>query len=263
MQELELMDVIKKAMQKQNLRENISLFSEIKKYECNICKDKEYVWVKEAEAMKPCVCRAQKSIKRRLKKAGISIKEYEKKNINNFPTDRKEAVEMKELAVDFIKNHQKGESIVFVGKSGTLKTTICMAICLELTRLGENHKYFSYRDEIPRLRNMMFKNAEGYENEIKKLTTCDNLFIDDLFKSMKSATATKDNNFKIEISPTDLHIMFQIINRRYINKKTTLFSTEYTISQIINEVDEATGTRIFEMCKKYWKVCNDINRRLV
>lgn len=233
-------------------------------YRCPLCKDKEWIWNEAAQAMIPCKCRAERNMERRLLKVGISTEEYKKRSLNSFPADRPEAVAMKDLAVRFLAEHKKGESIIYTGKSGTMKTSILMAICLELTtKSGQEHKYFSYRDEMPILKWLMFNKADEYQQKIKELINCDNLFIDDLFKSKKSAADTKMDAVKMDISSTDIQIMFQLVNGRYINHKTTLFSSEYKLSQIINELDEATGTRIFEMCKKYNMTCTDINRRLM
>ena len=84
-----------------------------------------------------------------------------------------------------------------------------------------------------------------------------------MFKNKKSAADTRANKIELEATSADTQIMFQLVNGRYLNRKTTLFSTEYRLSQIVNDVDEATGTRIYEMCKKYNMACNDINRRLM
>ena len=231
---------------------------------CKICNDNEYVWSDKYKAMIPCKCHAVRNMERRLRKAGISIEEYQKRSISNFPEDRPEAKKMKELALRFIAERQQGESIIYTGKSGTMKTSILMAICLELTyKYGQEHKYFSYRDEMPVLKWLMFNKADEYQQRIKELINCDNLFIDDLFKSKKSAADTKAGNAAIDVSATDLQIMFQLVNGRYMNRKTTLFSSEYKLSQIIADVDEATGTRIYEMCSKYNMTCKDINRRLM
>lgn len=231
---------------------------------CAICKDNEYVWSEKYKAMIPCKCHAVRNMERRLRKAGISIEEYQKRSIRNFPEDRPEAKKMKELALRFIAERQQGESIIYTGKSGTMKTSICMAICLEMTmRYGQNHKYFSYRDEMPLLKWLMFNKADEYQEKIKELINCDNLFIDDLFKNKKSAADTRKNKVELEATSADTQIMFQLVNGRYLNRKTTLFSTEYRLSQIVNDVDEATGTRIYEMCKKYNMACSDINRRLM
>lgn len=248
-----------RAKQKMYLENRIHVNTMV--YKCSICKDKEFIWNQDVKAMVPCKCRVIRNMERRLKKSGLSVEEYRKKCIENFPIDREEACKMKELAMDFIANHKKGESIIYTGKSGTMKTSICMAICLDLTvKKAEDHLYFSYRDEMPILRWQMFNKVDAYQERIRTLINIDNLFIDDLFKTKKSV---QDKEIKLDVSTTDLQIMFQIINGRYMNKKTTIFSSEYSLGQIIKDVDEATGTRILEMCGKYGMNCSDINRRLI
>lgn len=250
-----VMEIIARARAKQAMNRTPYIKPE-KQEKCSLCHDKEYIWNDDKQAMIPCKCHALRNMERRLSSAGISKTEYAAKSLDNFPTDREEAWRMKALAVRYINERKKGESIAYTGKPGTMKTTICTAICLELTtKYAENHKYFSYRDEIPLLKWQMFNKADEYQNTMKNLITCENLFIDDLFKTK----TTNDN--KPDVTATDLQIMFQLINGRYINKKSTLFSSEYSLMNMI-AIDEAIGTRIFEMCGRFKMNCSDINRRL-
>ena len=44
--------------------------------------------------------------------------------------------------------------------------------------------------------------------------------------------------------------MFDIINYRYLNNKACIFSSEKPLLEVLN-IDEAIGSRIFEMAKNY------------
>lgn len=227
-------------------------------YECPICKDKEYIMKTDANGNTvayPCKCRAGKIIRRMLRKTGMSYDNYSRMTLDKFPTDTAEAVQMKELAVKFIEEHKPGESIIFTGTPGTMKTTICIAICLELAKkYNEPHTYFSYRTEIQRLKGLMYDKPDEYGEAVRRFTNCQNLYIDDMFKG-----AADDKN---GIQRQDIQIMFEIINARYLNKRTTLFSTETPVRDIISKVDEALGSRIYEMCRDYGFNCTGKNRRL-
>lgn len=254
-----------KELSKQRKREIISP----KKYTCTLCQDKGYVNVfakdtSELIGVKPCKCRTQKLVHKHLATSGVDIVNYKHMQLANFPEDTEEARKMKQLACRFIKNHKQGEGIAYTGKSGTMKTTICIAICQELTRcFGESHRYFSYRTEIQKLKNLMYKQSTEFANAMQELYTCENLYIDDLFKFAETKRyTTSDGNYKIEIQNQDLQIIFDIVNNRMLNKLTTIFSSEYSITEINNYIDEALGSRILKMCRNYGMKCSGENRRL-
>ena len=62
------------------------------------------------------------------------------------------------------------------------------------------------------------------------------LYIDDLLKG--------------RTTDTDLNILYEIINYRYMNYGPMVISTEKTPEQLI-DFDEAIGGRILEMCRPY------------
>ena len=47
---------------------------------------------------------------------------------------------------------------------------------------------------------------------------------------------------------SDINIMFEIINYRYLNSKAIIISSELTQDRLL-DFDEAVGSRIIEMCK--------------
>jgi DNA replication protein DnaC len=65
------------------------------------------------------------------------------------------------------------------------------------------------------------------------------LLVDDLFKG-----ATKDG----KINESEMRIMFELINHRYLKQLPILVSSEYSLNKMI-DYDDATGSRIAEMCK--------------
>ena len=67
-------------------------------------------------------------------------------------------------------------------------------------------------------------------NIIKKV------FIDDLFKG--------------KINESDINIMFEIINYRYLNYLPIIVSSEFSIDKLLG-FDQGVGSRIYEMCKDY------------
>ena len=93
-----------------------------------------------------------------------------------------------------------------------------------------------YRDAITKLKQSVSENKEYYQELINKYKKAEILLIDDLFKG--------------KVNETDINIMFEIINHRYINKLPLIVSTEYLIEEMLS-FDEAIGSRIYEMAKGF------------
>lgn len=92
-----------------------------------------------------------------------------------------------------------------------------------------------YRDVITKIKQNMLDD-EYYRKTLSKFQTCDVLLIDDLFKG--------------KINETDINVMFEIINYRYLNYLPLIVSSEFTTERLLS-FDESIGSRIYEMCKSY------------
>ena len=92
-----------------------------------------------------------------------------------------------------------------------------------------------YRDNIISLKQNMM-DEEYYRKSINKFKKAKVLLIDDLFKG--------------SITGSDVNIMFEIINYRYLNGLPLIVSCEKSIDEIIN-IDEAIGSRLYEMSCDY------------
>jgi DNA replication protein DnaC len=203
------------------------------------------------ETVSECECQLPSKLERMLRKSGIDYARYAEMSLENFSADTTETAKMRELALAFLKD-QNALGIGYFGKAGTGKTHICIAICLEMTRTRLiPHRYFSYRWEIQRLKALMY-DEEAYRRETERFSMAKALYIDDLFKLAQSRGKTQDQ---------DMQIMYGIINDRYINKRLTLFSSEYTLNDIMG-IDEAIGSRIYEMCFPHLCRCEGKNRRI-
>lgn len=92
-----------------------------------------------------------------------------------------------------------------------------------------------YRGVITKIKQNMLDDAY-YKKIISKYQTCDVLLMDDLFKG--------------RINDTDINIVFEIINHRYLNHLPVIVSTEFTVEKLLT-FDKAIGSRIYEVCKDY------------
>lgn len=222
---------------------------------CKHCGGSGYIWHVDEngyESVEECACQIPPRIDRFLKNSGVDPDEYKTKNLSTFLTDEKEAAAMKAMAEKYL-NDENALGIGYFGKSGTGKTHICIAICQELTRRKMvPHLYFSYRREIQNLKSVYY-DQEEYNGLVGRWSSCAVLYIDDLLK------LSVDQKGKPLIQ--ELQILFDIINNRYLNKKRTIFSGEYTLREIIS-IDEALGSRIYDMIKPYGMTCEGKNRRI-
>lgn len=160
--------------------------------------------------------------------------------------DGKEHIEQKKakaIAVEYIKNYQtiksnRNNSIAILGQPGSGKTHLTIAIANELLRRGVGVLYMPYREVVTQLKQVI-NDEEEYQSQMNKFKTAPVVLIDDLFKG-----ATKDGR----INESEMRIMFELINHRYLKKLPILISSEYFARQIV-DFDDATGSRIVEMCK--------------
>ncbi|MDR1246114.1 MAG: ATP-binding protein [Clostridiales Family XIII bacterium] len=226
-------------------------------FECEKCKGTGLIWgTSESngliyENVRDCDCMLPAKIDRMLKKSGVDYEKYAEMSLGNFLVDTDEATKMRNIATAFLET-RNSVGLGFFGKSGTGKTHICIAVCQEITRQTVMpHRYFSYRGEIQKLKSVMY-DKEAYERKIAELSRVKVLYVDDLYKLAKNG-----DKFPMQ----DLQIMYSIINNRYINKRATLFSSEYSLKEI-TDIDEATGSRIYDMCYPNICKCEGENRRL-
>lgn len=238
---------------------------EPKQYKCLDCKDTGFLAMdikgeyhplidlmgSEAISVAPCRCKLNEDIKTKMKYSGIDPIEYEKKRFETFKRDTQENTQMYELAQRFMENYDTACGCGFFGKSGTGKTHICIAICNALAQKCISHRYFSYRTEIHLLKALTYKHEE-YDKQFYDFANTTVLYIDDLFKLAR----TNRGDFDMQ----ELQIMYDLINYRYINNKKIIVSSEYTVSEI-RDIDEATGSRLFEMLDGYGMQVKGKNRR--
>lgn len=121
------------------------------------------------------------------------------------------------------------------GQVGSGKTHLSVALALNFLNKAIKVVYMPYRDKITSLKQNMLDD-EYYKKLVWKYQTCEVLLIDDLFKG--------------KINDSDINIMFEIINYRYLNQLPIIVSTEFTVEKLLT-FDEAIGSRIYEMCKDY------------
>ena len=217
-------------------------------YNCSICNNKLYVqdliWDNEKNIFvvddRQCECRKVRISLQLIKKSGLerTIRDY---TFDKFTTKEKWQKEIKEKALDFVKNGIKQEKWFMLSvNSGSGKSHCCTAIVRELLYKVIPCRYMVWDSEITELNSIV--NEPIFAKRMNELKKIDVLYIDDLFKPVS-----------LNIKPTqgELKRAKDLIDYRYRNKLTTIISTEISIEDIC-AIDEAIGGRIYEMCKDYY-----------
>ena len=152
---------------------------------------------------------------------------------STYKTPEQWQKDAKQKAMEFAKGCY-GKWFLACGSVGSGKTHLCTAICGQLLDKGKFVRYMLWRDESVKLKASV--NDEEYETLISPLKRCQVLYIDDLFKG--------------GVTEADKKLAFEILNQRYINRGlTTIISCEHTPEELM-ELDEATGSRIWERSKE-------------
>lgn len=204
-------------------------------YRCNICNDLTFI-LKDNEAI-PCECRGLREAERILENSGIS-EAFRAKRFDNFDYSKNKEIlnayiMAKSYANDFDKiKSTKSHSIIFMGQVGSGKTHLSLAIANYLMNNGVGVVYMNYRESITTIKQSIM-DSENYNRIMSRYKNAKLVLVDDLFKG--------------SITPSDINIMFDIVNHRYITKRPMIITTEKYLNDLLS-IDEALGSRIIEMC---------------
>ncbi|GIO83511.1 hypothetical protein J25TS5_04430 [Paenibacillus faecis] len=143
--------------------------------------------------------------------------------------------------------NERNNGLCLLGRPGAGKTHLLMATANYLLNQGIGVLYFPWVEGCADLKS----NFDLLPEKMHRLQTVEVLYIDDLFKGRERPT-----DFQLER-------IFEIINYRYLNRLPVMVSSEWTVAKML-EFDEATGSRINEMCREYKVVLDEegLNYRL-
>lgn len=148
---------------------------------------------------------------------------------------------------------EEGYGIYIYGDSGTGKTHLTACMVNELVK-QQRPVLFTNFFEISQIIRGTFKSSKTSEIEmIEKIANIDFLFLDDL--GTEKVTKNGEDNWLQEK-------IFEILNKRYNNKKPTIFTSNYSLEELINNrgVMEKTVDRILEMSSVILKIEGESNR---
>lgn len=214
--------------------------TETKTYRCEECKDKQFFVVDKEDgytAIRRCKCWYDDINQERLIRSGI--KNIERYTLSKYIVKNDWQKEIKDKAELFIKNYDINNRRWFWigGQIGAGKTHICLATMINLSmRYNLNYKFFDFNAELTLLKQNQYDDKQKYKDLIYTYKNISILCIDDFFRT--------------EPSKTDINIMFEILNYRYINDKITIINSQMKLTEFAN-LDEALASRIFEKSKNF------------
>lgn len=210
-------------------------------YKCQKCKDTGFLYHTDGDGHEiacRCDCYAIRQAREMMQRSGISA-EFQKKTFDNFDTKGNEQLaNAKKKAMQYVESFEKTEhnrynSIMFCGQVGAGKTHLGTAICGAIMDSGIAVIYMAYRNAVTKIKQKIVK-EEDYNREINRYTSARVLYVDDLLKG--------------KLTETDVNIMYEIVNYRYMNNMPIIISTEKSPNELLM-FDEAIGSRIIEMCR--------------
>lgn len=198
-------------------------------------------WVDEqgCDMARRCECFEPTMAKRRIARSGIS-EPFRAKGFKNFDTRGIARLEKAyTICVDYCKNYQdfkesRHNSILLLGQVGCGKTHLALASANALLDYQKIRViYMPYREMITRLKQNI-TDEDAYNKTIDELKTAPMLVIDDLLKG--------------KTTESDINILFEIVNYRYVCNLPMIVTSEKTTGELL-DFDSAIGSRLIEMAE--------------
>ncbi|MGB7605550.1 MAG: ATP-binding protein [Lutisporaceae bacterium] len=260
----ELLEILHKKQMDLKM-ERVELLSESKyprdylelSHQCKSCRDTGYI------DNKKCSCLLQREIEQLYKQSNMSSS-FKKENFDLFRLDlySKEAEEggvspqenMKNIymtCINYTRNFDSHDkNLFFIGKPGLGKTFLCNSVAKELLDAGKSVIYQSSPDLIDAIRKYKFDFEKENENApyLEELYNCDLLIIDDLGTEL----STQFSNLAI----------YNILNRRLINDKKIIISTNLNTDELMSTYSERIYSRILGNFSMYKFFGDDIRLKM-
>ena len=187
---------------------------------------------KEREAVR-CECRAESRIARLLQSARIPSR-YENLEFSNFTTQHSESVATALLlAKKFVENYPvENIGLLFVGPIGVGKTHLAVAIAKELIRQKQAHcLFYEYRQLLKTIQNSFNASVQTTEMQVLEPVLDAEVLVFDELGAVRPTSWVFDT-------------VNHIINIRYNEKRTTIFTTNFPDEPSQFADDETRGANL-------------------
>lgn len=213
------------------------------KHQPVMCKCKEEELKREEERMKQL--EKQRRIDQ-IKRMSLLGEKYKSVSFENTDTSNEDFYKIysrcKKYCEVAYKVLDKGIGIYLFGTKGTGKSRLTACMANELMNNYYTVLYTNFSEISKYIRGTFNKTNETEYDFLERLTSIDFLFIDDF------------GTEKVTKNDEDLWLqekVFEVINKRYNNNKPIIFTSNYSLRELIEErgVADKTIDRINEMCE--------------
>lgn len=209
---------------------------------CPLCHGSMWItWVDDegCDIARRCECFEPTMARRRISASGIS-EPFRAKGFKNFDTrGNPQLKKASAICVDFCKNYQdikesRHNSILLLGQVGSGKTHLALASANALLDYQKIRViYMPYREMATKLKQSV-TDEESYTRAIDTFKKAPMLVIDDLLKG--------------RTTESDINILFEIVNYRYMCGLPVIVTSEKTTGELL-DFDSAIGSRLIEMAE--------------
>ena len=186
-----------------------------------------------------CECFEPTMARRRIAGSGIS-EPFRAKGFKNFDTrDNPQLEKASTICTEYCLNYQdikstRHNSILLLGQVGSGKTHLALASANALLDYQKIRVvYMPYREMVTRLKQNI-TDEDSYSMAIDTFKIAPMLVIDDLLKG--------------KTTDSDINILFEIVNYRYVCGLPVIVTSEKTTSELL-DFDSAIGSRLIEMAE--------------
>ena len=241
---------------------------------CKICDDPKYFKMGDKIIQTVCSCyqkNEQRQLEKekqqekltkltKLKEASLLGKIYKNARFDDLDANRdNNLMNIVERSKKYVSNFDEikelGQGIYIYGDVGTGKSYLTACIGNALLEKGESVLFTNFSSIDKMIKDTFRFDSDKTESEvINDLTSVDLLIIDDLGTEKN---LTGENTFLQEK-------VYDVINYRYISKKATIFTSNYSLNDLYqNGVEKRTIDRISEMSTAVFEVRGQSYRRKI